>query len=196
LIRDLTRKFRIPYISPHDPVPKEPGLYCLRYSPLDDDEAIENFLRRVWYQENVGLYFDEGYTIPKYSKAMTGIFTQGRALNIPVIMLYQSPVYLSMHAEANADFFMVYQVDKPSQQKKLADIIEPARLSDGVEVNAYSKLAKHHCIWYDVSRGNSHVLASGPSHSEILEKFGARLAARSKTVIGMRAPTHRRVTIR
>src|SRR4051812_12800032 len=44
-------------------LPREPGVYRVSLVPRRDDEAVENYLWKIWEHENVGALFDEAYML-------------------------------------------------------------------------------------------------------------------------------------
>src|SRR6476659_4299769 len=56
--------------------PKDPVLYIIR--PLPGDEMlVSNFFFKVWQQEHIGIYVDEGYMLPKNDRWFRACLTQG-----------------------------------------------------------------------------------------------------------------------
>jgi hypothetical protein len=177
-IRDEAAKIGAPIreIMPTDKVPKQPGLYYMRPAPLIDDDAVNNFMFRVWKQGHVGLFIDEGYALPQSrSGFFYTILTQGRSLYIPVIILYQRPVYMSRFAVAQADFFAVFEQNDERDLKTTAQYVKAAKGPNNEVISVFSPLPKYHCIWYDVSEGFSTVLTPAPSRDSIIEAFLYRL---------------------
>jgi hypothetical protein len=160
--------------------PTKPGLYIYRPDPENPAE-VNNFLLKVWKQENTGLFFDEGFMVPQQRpyKAFDHIMTQGRSKHIPVIACYQRPAWLSQFAMSQADFFAVFQVKKPEDRETLNDYIGQAPMvidNKSVLVDVNYKLPDHYCLWYDVAKDQATVLRPCPPPEEILDRFEAMIA--------------------
>jgi hypothetical protein len=174
----------IKIITPKDKVPKSPGLYYMRPTPIVDDDAVNDFLWRVWKQGHVGLFIDEGYALPQDRSApFDVILTQGRSLHIPVIVLYQRPVWMSRFAVAQADYFAVFEQNDTRDLKTVSQFVKPAKGKNNEIVSVFSPLPRYHCLWYDVSQGFSTVLLPAPSREQIIEAFTSRLKPTQKKAL-------------
>jgi hypothetical protein len=147
----------------------------MRPLPGIDDEAVETFLMGCWSAQNIGIYIDEGYMIPPTSAALKAILTQGRSRKVPVIALYQRPVYMSRFAVAQADYFAVFEQNDERDLKTTAQFVTAAIAPNGEKITVASRLPRYYCLWYDVGEGRSSVLQPAPSKREILNVFGSRL---------------------
>lgn len=174
-ILEVTGK-AIKSISPHDSPPKEPGLYHMRLTPMIDDEAINAFLWQVHKRGHIGLFIDEGYPLPqKFGNAFDVILTQGRTLHIPVIVLYQRPVYMSRFAVAQADFVAVFEQNDERDLKTTAQFVRPIKGENGLTLSVFSDLPRFHCLWYDVGHGKTSLLRPAPDREDIIKAFKKRL---------------------
>lgn len=183
LIEKIVKQNKLQTIDLTKNPPTKPGLYYVQPIPKVQDQLIEEWLWRVWKQENVGLFVDEGYALPQ-REAFDVILTQGRAKHIPVIILYQRPVYMSRFAVAQADFFAVFEQNDRRDLKTTNQFIGEKVLSNGTILNAYSKLPEYYCLWYDVGRGKTDVLSPCPSEQEILKTFRSRLGTKERKATG------------
>lgn len=174
LIRDICTDNRVPEIGPNEKVPSKPGLYVMRPMPKADDALVEQWLFKVHARERCGLYIDEGYALPQ-DDAFDIILTQGRSKRIPVISLYQRPVYMSRFAVAQADFFAVFEQNDERDLKTTKQFITAAEAPDGRKITVFDRLPKHYCLWHDVGQGVCNVLAPAPPPESIRETFAARL---------------------
>lgn len=171
-------------ISPHDKPPVKPGLYRMLCAPVIDDDAVNKFLWAVYKQGHIGLLIDEGYALPqKHGHPFDIILTQGRSLHIPVIVLYQRPAWMSRFAIAQADFFAVFEQNDERDLKITKQFVKPATLNSGEKVTVFSSLPKYTCLWYDVSRGQSVVLAPAPDRQSIINLFKRRLMVPNKKAL-------------
>lgn len=171
---------KIKRIYPDKKPPKEPGLYIMHPVPLRDDELVDAWLWKVWEQNNVGLYIDEGYALPQTRRsAFSAILTQGRSKHIPVIILFQRPVNMNLYTVAQADFFAVFEQNIDVDLKKTSEFIAPAITEDGRKITVFTDLPDYYCLWYDVGQGRTTVLRPARPEAEILERFRIRLGTRS-----------------
>jgi hypothetical protein len=162
-------------------VPKKPGLYYLKVNMLDDLGGLEEWLIKVYKQGNCGLFIDEGYALPRNSKAFTAILTQGRALNIPVIILYQRPVYMTKFAVAQADFFVALRQNIKEDLLTTYEYMPLDIEADGQLVNAKSTLPKYYFLYYDVSENEMQLFRPVPSPDKIVSMYKALLKPQSQT---------------
>lgn len=184
---------KIKVISPTDIPPTKPGLYYMRPRPLVDDEAVQAFLWALHSQKRgpfndrhvgyCGLFIDEGYCLPQKG-AFDVILTQGRTLHIPVICLYQRPVWMSRFAVAQADFVAVFAQMDIRDKKVTGSFVAPAVSNKGEIITVFNDLPPFHCLWYDVGRGSSTVLSPAPDRKAIISTFKARLLPQPKGLKG------------
>ena len=185
LIDDTVKACRgfIKDISPRDKPPTKPGVYRMLCAPVIDDEAVNKFLWACYKQGHIGLLIDEGYALPqKHGHPFDIILTQGRSLHIPVIVLYQRPAWMSRFAIAQADFFAVFEQNDERDLKITKQFVKPAIIGDK-QITVFSSLPKFSCLWYDVSRGQSTVLAPAPDRQTIINLFKRRLMTPNKKAL-------------
>lgn len=170
-------------------VPSEPGLYILKAHP-SDKEPMENWLLKIWEKGDTGLYFDEGYMVPDENN-LTGIFTQGRSLNIPVIMLSQRPAWLNRFAFSEASHFMVFHLNDKRDQQNVREFTPPGfldmqlsekdkDLEKGLENPESGRLPKYHSRWYNVNDDLAFVMKPVPSADEIRDKIESQLEIKKR----------------
>lgn len=166
-------------ITPKSNPPKSPGLYYMKCNPIDDDELIEVFMRKMHKQGNIGLYVDEGYMMPKFGNTpgFTLLQTQGRSLHIPMICLYQRPVWMSRFAIAQSDFRAIFKQDDNRDEKVIKEFVKSVTLPNGQKLGPteLEQLPDYYCLWYDVGRGKTAILQPAPDRNIILQKFRSRL---------------------
>lgn len=162
-----------------DKIPRKPGLYYLRPRPKLDDAAMEAWLMRVHSQGNTGLFIDEGYAMPSYgdSPAFTLLLTQGRTLHIPIIVLYQRPVWMSRFAVAQADFIRIFKQNDIRDTKTVNNYCAPAVTPSGQTISPKELvfLPDYYSLWHDVGRGITSVLKPASDRRTILRTFRERL---------------------
>jgi hypothetical protein len=157
---------RIREIGLNEAVPKKPGLFILRPLP-GQEEDVTAWLWKVWAREHVGLYFDEGYMLPR-SNALRAIYTQGRSKRIPAITLSQRPVGVQREVFSEADFFAVFHLHHPKDKETVAGFV-PGAVFKG-------EMKEYHSRWYDVAKNKLFDMAPVPDADTILDRFDERLA--------------------
>lgn len=181
----------IKWITPYDDPPHKPGLYYMRPRIGVDDDAVNKFLYRCYdekrgplgdrHRGHIGLFVDEGYALPQSPKGpFDQILVQGRTLHIPVIVLYQRPVWMSRFAVAQSDFRAHFTEDDDRDLKVSSQFFKKARGPNGEEISVFTDLPQYWCLWYDVSKGLTTVLRPAPDRQLIIKTFQRRLSP-SKT---------------
>lgn len=169
LFRELGKSSIRSHLKPSSLAPTKPGLYLLQPFESDDD-AMDDFLWRVWKKGRCGIYIDEAMMIPAGRRsAMRAILTQGRSLKIPVIALSQRPVeidrYFFSEARCYAEFFLMDRDDRITLKRYTP--FHP----DNVPEN-------HHCYWYDGQSRKVSYLAPVPHKDTFLSRLRARAPRR------------------
>lgn len=154
--------------------PTDPGLYIVHPIPAsDDDNLLEDFLWKVWANENTGLYFDEGYSIPKNSKAFRAILTQGRSKHIPVITLSQRPVWLDKFVFTECEFIQAFWLIQEMDRETIMEFC-PFKMN--------KRLPLFHSRYYDVNQDKSFILQPAPKAANIIAEFRRRLSKRRRII--------------
>lgn len=125
-------------------IPKKPGLYRLRVSPRDND-ALEDWLWRVWQKGNVGIFCDEVSLMPK-QEAFKAVLRQGRSLRIPVIACTQRPVDCDREVFSEANFVSVFRVKDRRDYKIIQEFTGNAAIE--------RPLKEHWSYWYDAKQNS------------------------------------------
>lgn len=162
---------RIRTLELNDKIPSRPGVYVIHPRPKTDDDLVEEFFRRVWAQENTGLFLDETFMVPTKSGAIEGILTQGRSLHIPVIALSQRPAWISRYFFSEADFFAVFHLNVADDRWKLRQIT-----GDDME----ERLPDYHSRYYDIGRYQMMILQPVPEPAVIQQVLHDRLRPETK----------------
>lgn len=160
-------------IKPGDNPPRAPGLYIMHPMPGMHDELLERFLWKCWEQEDIGLLIDEGYMIPRHSKAFLALLTQGRSKHIEMIMCSQRPKWCHPMMFSESDFLAVYRLNKPEDRDTM---------QDAMSMNIKKRLPEFNFYWYDVGRDTGFHLKPVPSRSQIISSF-ERFKKRKVSVI-------------
>lgn len=158
-------------ISVHDKPPTKPGLYVVQPLPDVDNEAVTEYLMKVWKNEDHGVYVDEGYMIGRYNRAFRALLTQGRSKSIPMIYLSQRPVEMDKFAFTEADYWVVFTLTDDDDKKIV-------KRYTGVRINR--DLAKYHCVWYDVGNDQTATFVPCPAQNEIVAEYRELYAPKGK----------------
>jgi DNA helicase HerA-like ATPase len=167
LINSIARAERITH---SDELPDLPGIYLMRVTP-GDEELVDEWFRRVWERENVGIFVDEGYMVGSRDRWFNACLTQGRSKNISMLILTQRPVWLSRFVFSESDFFMVFDLTHTKDADKVAEYIrdDERRLLE-------RDLPKFHSFYYDVSERHLEICGPVPKSDELLATIDSRLA--------------------
>lgn len=152
-------------ISLNSKPPKSPGLYIVQPLP-GDEHLVSRFLQECWSQENIGIYIDEGYMLPKLDRWFRACLTQGRSKLIEMIILSQRPVWMDKYVFTEANYFAVFKLNSIEDRKHVSNFL------DG---NRPIVLPQYHCLWYDVDRQRADVFAPVPTADELISTFAKRL---------------------
>lgn len=159
-----------------DKLPRRPGLYTVR-PQLHQEDAMEDWLWRVWEKEKIGLYFDEAFMLPNsgYSRrgALQAILTQGRSKKIPVISLVQRPSQISLFVFSEAEFYSVFSLNRRQDRKTMTD------LGDGLDAEG---LPEFHSRWYDVNKNRLFTLQPVPDGEVIVAEIEKRLEIKRRFI--------------
>lgn len=153
-------------------VPKHPGLYVIRPLPSDEN-AVENWLWKIWQKERVGLYVDEGYALPDKG-AFQAILTQGRSKRLPVICLTQRPTWVSRFVFSEADFYAVFHLNDHRDRLTVQSFTPRERM------DLKNRLPDYSSYWYDVGRDNVYQMQPVPDADTIVEMIDDRLSPRKR----------------
>jgi len=153
-------------------LPDRPGLYIVHPRPGQED-AVNDHMYRVWEQENIGVYVDEGYMIGQNSPAFRAILTQGRSKHIPVITLSQRPVYMDRFVFSESQFFQVFRLQHKDDIASAQKFI-PYDLS--------KRLPRYHSYYYDAIDDRMVVLTPVPDSDAILDTFSTKLQRLRKVI--------------
>lgn len=161
-------------------VPRKAGLYIVR-PRIDEGEAMETWLWKVWERERIGLYFDEAYMLPNsgYTQkrgALAAIMTQGRSKRIPAISLVQRPSQINLFTFSEADYYAVFHLNRWDDKKTVE------KFAEQLSAKTISGLQKYHSRWYDVGEDRSFLMRPAPSPDDIAERIEDRLRPNRKHI--------------
>lgn len=145
-------------------LPEKPGLYII-HPTVGEEERVEELLWKIWEKENVGVYIDEAYMIPKSSQSFQALLTQGRSKHIPVIALTQRPAWISRFLFSESDFLCAFHLND-ARDRQSAQQFLPADLE--------TRLPDYHSHWYDVGQNKTYTLRPVPDEGTILASIGRK----------------------
>lgn len=147
-------------------IPRAPGIYMIKPT-LEDMESLSQWFRDVLRNGHVGVFIDELFPIGQHDKAFNNLMLQGRSKKTPVICCTQRPANVSTYAFSEASFFIVFDVTKISDRRKIHEEISfiPTNYS----------LPEYHSYYYDVAKKYDDKLGPAPSEREILAKIQAKM---------------------
>lgn len=138
-------------------IPKKKGLYRLDVSPKDDD-ALEDWLWKIWEKGNIGLFCDEVSLVPKRD-AFKAILRQGRSKRIPVIACTQRPVDCDREVFSEANFCSVFRVKDKRDYKIIQEFTGNAAID--------RPLPDHCSYWYDAKQNSLMTLKPCPNPDSV-----------------------------
>lgn len=160
---------RAEHIDITDKAPKRPGIYLVHPLPSQEKE-VEDFLWKIWAQENTGVFIDEGYMLGD-SPAFRALLTQGRSKRIPMIVLSQRPVWISRFVFSESDFYQVYNLNDKRDRQTINAFLPPS---------ANDRMADYHSRYYDVGRDSLVVFSPVPNEATSLGIIDERLRGRKR----------------
>jgi len=146
---------------------KQAGVYIIQ--PHPDDDALGDFLERVWMRGNTGVMVDEGYMMRvnnDVEKRFVYLLTQGRSKRIPMIVLTQKPVWISRFVFSESDYFQVFHLNDVRDHKTVESFLPPG---------AVQKLPDYHSVYFDVTANKLTYLSPVPNEATILQRIDDRL---------------------
>lgn len=142
-------------------LPTDAGIYIIRVLP-NQEELVSRFFKDCYYQENVGIFIDEGTMVPKNDTWLRACLTQGRSKEIELIICTQRPVWLDKYVFTEASYFGIFRLNSIDDRKIISNYL------GGVEPNS---LAPYHALWYMVNRQDFVIFEPVPSMKEIISSF-------------------------
>lgn len=143
---------------------RDKGVFIVSPTPGDED-ALEEFLWRLWKRGNAGLFVDEASLMPDKA-AWRAILQQGRSKRIPVIACTQRPVDVKRAVFSEASFFGVWRLQDRRDYQVVRGFV-PADLDN--------PLPEHHWRWYDVARNNLLDLSPVPDKPQVADMLRDRV---------------------
>lgn len=152
-------------VSVYSNPPTKPGLYVVRPVRFRDDEAVEQFLWKVWANENTGVYVDEAYMLGNRNAGYSALLTQGRSKNIELITLVQRPVWIDKAVFSEANYFFIMKLQLEGDRKYVSEYLDNTPIS---------RLPKFNSYWYSADTQEGAHLLPVPNRSQLLATFDRR----------------------
>lgn len=160
--------------------PRFPGVYRRSVTPYDVDAGrVDELLLKIHARGGCGIFVDEGYELGN-SHAFKIVLTQGRSLEIPMIVCTQRPKLVPIAVFSEANFFMVYNMSNPDDKILTAKYVgrkEPLQ-----------RLPRFHFYWYDVVEDTLLKMRPVPDRLDIARVIGVKqdslvVNARTRTIL-------------
>lgn len=145
-------------------MPGKRGLYRMKVYPGQED-ALEDWLWRVWRRGNIGLFCDEASLLPK-EDAMKAILRQGRSKRVPVIACSQRPVDCDREFFSEAQYRVLFGIGDLHRDYPVIK-----GLFGGLDVRR--PLPRFWSYWYDVKKRELHTLRPVPDPASVAASIRA-----------------------
>jgi hypothetical protein len=151
-----------------DKLPSQAGLYIAHPVPSQMDD-LDDYFMRVWEQENIGLYCDEGY-MNADGDGFLACLTQGRSKRIPMIILCQRPAFISRFVWSESQFFQAFDMTHEDDRKKLNMFMRGRNASIGDK-----HLPEFHSWYFDVKQQTLFAMKPVPKLDATLDVIANKL---------------------
>lgn len=152
-------------------IPRHPGLYHVK-ARFTDDEKTDTYLHNILAKGNIGIFTDEGSSIPQREPRFLGlksIFAQGRSKRTPILFATQRPAHINKSVLSEGDFYALFHMQNEDDIDRVNKVM-PRALTEKL-------LDEYHSHWYDVKQNASFTL--GPvSEDETMQRLDERLKPR------------------
>lgn len=126
-------------------MPAKKGLYRMVVRP-DEDDALEDWLWKIWDRENVGLFVDE-VSLVNSKAAFKGCLRQGRSKHIPIIACTQRPVDCDREVFTEAQYRSFFGLEDSRDYLTIKGLFGDRDIREEART-----LKRHHSLWYDVKQ--------------------------------------------
>lgn len=165
------------YLDYSSAIPTKPGIYIIKVNSDEDISEMSDFLLRVHdagkQGNGCGIYVDEGMVMGHHNRGYKACLTQGRSLQIPMIVLTQRPVGVSGWTFTEAKYWVVFDLMKKDDRKIVADYT-PIRWD--------YQLKEYHSLYYQLQGKILKKLDPVPGFDQIVATFDERLPKQRRTL--------------
>lgn len=151
-------------------IPKKPGVYIVHPRPKLDDDAIGDFLWRVWERQRTGVYIDECHLLPN-DDALKACLVTGRSRQIPLTIISQRPVWVPREAFSEANHHIAFDVSRRDDRKTAGEFM----MRNGEPIPRYEN---HYSLWHDVVRNRRFAMMPPPKGEDSVKVIAARAPRR------------------
>lgn len=136
-------------------MPAKRGLYRMDVHPGDED-ALEDWLWKIWERGNVGIFADEVSLVPQ-KRAFKAILRQGRSKLIPVIACTQRPVDCDREVFTEAQYRSFFGLEDTRDYQVIRGLFGDRDIKEAART-----LKRHWSLWWDVKQRELSVLKPAP----------------------------------
>jgi len=151
-------------------LPKYPGIYIVKPS-FKDDERVDEYLHEILQRGNIGIFTDEGASIPQREPKFTGlkaIFAQGRSKRVPILFATQRPSFINRSVFSEGDFYACFHLQHGGDRDRAREFM-PAQVEN--------RLDEYCAHWYDV-KSDAYYIVRPVDQDETFERIDERLRPR------------------
>ena len=162
-------------------IPKKSGLYIL-HARVDLQDDMENWLWRIHEAENIHLYADEGYMLPRLSKfgAVDAIQTQGRSKRVSMTTLSQRPIGIPRYVVSEASHVALFHLNDERDVATAEQIVPKGFAEWTPREFRTTGLPRYACRWYSVKTRSRFILRPVPNADEIKHKIDSPLTPKHR----------------
>lgn len=154
------------------PLPQRPGIFVVHPYPGQEQE-VDDQLTEIWHQENIGVYVDEGFMIPRNSQGFRRLLTQGRSKHIPMITNTQRPVWMDRFVISEAEFYQVFRLQHRKDLQAVQEFVPNPDPDKDHPLD--ERLPEYWSFYYDVGRNQLMKIRPVPDPDAIADTFDMRL---------------------
>jgi AAA domain len=161
----------ITQIKVKDRAPTRPGLHIVNPVPAEDDEAMEDFLWRIWERGNTGVYIDEAHLMPHGSQSMKALLVTGRSRKIPMMVISQRPVWVPREVFSESNRHVAFDIVRRDDRKLIGEFVS----LNGEEI---PRMPSYHSLYHDVDMNERHHVLPAPAGDESIDAILRRAPRR------------------
>lgn len=144
-------------------MPGKRGLYRMQVRPGQDD-ALEDWLWKVWAKENIGVFVDEVSLVPQKA-AFKAILRQGRSKLIPVISCTQRPVDCDREVFTESQYRSFFGIEDDRDWPTIRGMFKHMDVS--------RPLPEYWSYWYDAKQKTGFTLRPTPPPDTVAKSIRA-----------------------
>lgn len=172
------------HIDVDAPPPERPGIYVVHPSPGEESEVDEQMLA-IWKHENIGVFVDEGFMIPRNSRGFRSLLTQGRSKYIPMITCSQRPAWMDRFVFTESEFIQMFRLQDSDDIKAVCRFVPNPNRHLPPPKNKHpleERLPEYWSFYYDVGKDRLMKLQPVPDPKAIVDTFDIKLRSLRKVI--------------